>query len=236
MKIPYLHHFPRLGAASLACVFALSAQAQLNVAQINWGSQDFSQIVDHEGNTLQQGNFTFALGAFRTSFTPTQENTRDWIDNWVTFDQADYNEANGVFAGSYQLYDNTFTGVGNEIDAFGSNFDALGISRDAYIWVYNTTNPDPGSEWFLARADWVFPEITGDCCSNDPPLEWSMSDLTPSDTPLWGNQFNTEGDGLGIQDTTADLQTYTFIPEPSTALLVALAGMFGVMRRSRPSA
>lgn len=235
MKLPHQFEFPSLGVATLVGVFALAAHAQLNVAQINWGSQDFSQIVDNEGNTLSQGNFTFALGAFETSFTPTEENRYEWAANFVTFDVADYDAANGVFAGEYALYNNTYTSLsGITINSTGSNFEALGISRDAYIWVYNSTNPEPGSEWFLARADWVFPTITGDCCSNDPPLEWSMSDLDSNDTPLWGNQFNTEGNGVReIQDTNADLQTYTFIPEPSTALLVVMAGMFGVMRRSR---
>jgi hypothetical protein len=238
MKIPNFRRIPTLGATALVGLLSLASYAQLNVAQINWGSQDFSIIVDNEGNTLSQGNFTFALGAFETSFTPTEENRYEWASNFVTFDVADYNAANGVFTGEYSLYDNTYTSLsGITINEFGSNFEALGISRDAYVWVYNSTNPEPGSEWFLARADWVFPTITGDCCSNDPPLEWSMSDLESSDTPLWGNQFNTEGNGVReTQVTTADLQTYTFIPEPSTALLVGLAGMIGVMRRSRPKA
>jgi hypothetical protein len=244
MKISHYFKFPRLGAASLVGLLALAAHAQLNVDQINWGSQDFSQIVDNEGNTLSQGNFFFALGAFETGFTPTEENRYEWASNFVTFDFADYNAANGVFTGEYSLYDNTYTSQsGFTIDSTGSNFEALGISRDAYIWVYNDLNPEPGSEWFLARAGsttenptggWQFPTVTGNCCNNDPPLEWSMSDLDSTDTPLWGNQFNTEGNGVrDIQDTNADLQTYTFIPEPSTALLVAMAGMFGVMRRSR---
>ena len=239
MKLPHQFHLPNLGVASFIGVLALAAHAQLNVNQINWGSQDFSQIVDQQGNTLAQGNFTFALGAFEIGFTPTEENRYEWAANFVTFDIADYNESGGVFAGEYSLYDNTYTSLsGITIDSTGSNFEALGISRDAYIWVYNDLNPEPGSEWFVARADWAFPTITGDCCSNDPPLEWSMSDLDGGDIPLWGNQFNAEGNGVReIQDTNADLQTYTFIPEPSTALLVALSGMLGVMRRTRrPSA
>jgi len=220
---------------------ALTVNAQLNVAQINWGSQDFSTIVDSEGNPLDPANFTFALGAFRSDFTPTIANRFEWFDNWITFDLADYvlsydpdlDLYYGVFASSYLLYQNSPGGI----DSTGSNFEDLGISRDAYIWVYNQTNPDPGVEWFLARAgDWDFPTLADECCRNDPPLEWSLSDLTGDDRPLWGNQNGEEG--LGEREKfvpNADLQTYN-IPEPSTALLVMLAGMVGIMRRSRPSA
>lgn len=226
------HHklFATCASALAVCLCAGLASAQaVNTDQINWGSLDASTIVDSEGNTLDPLNFTFELGAFAEGFTPTESNVQDWYSNWFTFDVAVYNQSGGVFAGEYTMYD-------NNTDPLNGDFASLGISRDAYIWVYDSTTPEPGTEWFLASAsNWQFPELADDCCNNALPLEWSMSDLTVTDVPLWGNQLGTEGSGeVTSFNGGADLQTYTFIPEPSSALLVALAGLMGVMRRSRP--
>ena len=232
------HH--QLAAICIAvwaiCLMAPRAVAQnLNVAEVNWGSLDFSGIVDSNGNALTaDGSFYFDLGAFKSNFTPTESNVEEWAANWYTFDRATYvmDSANtAVFASSYRMYDGSPGGV----DSVGGNFEALGISRDAYIWVYNGTIPEHGTQWFLARStSWVFPQVTGACCGNNPPLEWSMSDLTSSDVPLWGNQLGTEGPGERAHFREgADLQTYTFIPEPSSALLVSLAGIVMALRRNR---
>ena len=229
----HLHQFYAIAViAWITCLFTPQAGAQVNTGQINWGSLDFSSIVDSNGNTLAADNFTFDLGAFNDDFTPTDSTVADWFANWHTIDRATYNEAGGVFAGQYTMFGNTYTDTDN------GNFAGLGISRDAYVWVYNSTAPEPGTEWFIARAsNWQFPDITDDCCNNELPLEWSMSDLQSTDVPLWGNQLGTEGPGERNEFISgADLQTYTFIPEPSSALLIALAGMLGVMRRSRPQA
>jgi len=230
----------RLITASIAawalCFMAPRAEAEtLNVAQVNWGSLDFSRIVDSNGNPLPVDNFHFDLGAFDANFTPTESNVDQWADNWFTFDRANYEFdefGTAVFAGSYSFYEDIF---GNSVNNTGSNFESLGISREAYIWVYNDTTPEPGTEWFLVRAStWVFPQVTGDCCNNDDPLQWSMGDLTSADIPTWGNQLGSEGPGVRtVFDTDAELQTYTFIPEPSSALLIAMAGMLGALRRSR---
>jgi len=222
-------------AAMALCLMAPRTSAQaLNVAQINWGSLDFSGIVDSNGNALTADNFFFDLGAFKSDFTPTESNVADWAANWYTFDRATYvmdSPYTAVFASSYLMYDGSPGGI----DSTGSNFESLGISRDAYIWVYNGTIPEHGTQWFLARAsNWDFPEITGLCCDNDPPLEWSMSDLTSLDVPLWGSQLGIEGPGERAHfRPLADLQTYTFVPEPSSALLVGLSGLVMAFRRNR---
>ncbi len=223
-------------AVSVLCLVAPRTDANpLNVAQVNWGSEDFSRIVDSTGNPLPVENFVFDLGAFRSDFTPDESNVADWADNWVTFDRASYvidDFGTAVFTGSYSFYNDIFNPGVNDT---GTNFDTLGISRDAYIWVYNRTDITTETEWFVGRSsNWQFPEVTGDCCNNDEPLQWSMGDLNASDIPLWGNQFGNEGPGerTGF-DSGANLQTYTFIPEPSSALLIAIASMMGALRRSR---
>jgi hypothetical protein len=65
-------------------------------------------------------------------------------------------------------------------------------------------------------------------------VEWSVSDLSSADVvPLWGRQ--TDQQGFGEYDTISGsgLQTFTFIPEPSSSLM-AMIGVLGmVMRRRR---
>lgn len=231
MKSLHARLFATCAPAWALCLFAPLAKAQLNTASVNWGSQDFSTIVDSNGDTIPaDGTFQFELGAFATGFVPDSSNVTDWFGNWFTFDRASYVvDGNGtsVFASSYEFYDETIEGT--------ADFQGLGINRDAYIWIYNSTTPEPGTEWLLTRAsNWEFPTLAVDCCNNELPLEWSASDLTATDVPLWGNQLGTEGPGENtVFSTGYDLQTYTFVPEPSSALLVALAGLVGVMRRRR---
>ncbi|MCX6865825.1 MAG: PEP-CTERM sorting domain-containing protein, partial [Verrucomicrobia bacterium] len=64
-------------------------------------------------------------------------------------------------------------------------------------------------------------------------LEWSVSDLRPQDVPLHGKQGDTAGPGVFTDSRSHLLQTYTFVPEPSAALLATLAGLTFVLRRRR---
>lgn len=222
-----------VSCALVICFVVGKAWGQgVDTDQINWGSLDGSTIVDSDGNQLAAANFTFALGAFATDFTPSETNVEDWFTNWYTFDNASYNAANGLFTGQYTMYDDP---NGNFAGVDLGDFAGAAISRDAYFWIYNGEQPTVGTEWFLARAPlWKFPTLSAECCLNGLPLEWSMSDLS-SHTPLWGNQLGTEGSGVVSNfNGSADLQTYTFIPEPSSAMLVAIAAIMGLLRRSRP--
>ncbi len=229
------------------CLSAGLAGAQSITNQINWGSLDASTIVDSKGNQLiGVVGITIDLGAFADDFTPTAANVDDWAANWFSFDRAQFaidGEDTSLFASRYMMYQ-----TGNfDKGAFDyGDFEDLGISRSAYIWVYNLTEPVPGAEWFLAGAgSWEFPTLAEECCDNDVPIEWSLSDLavgskiTP-DTPVipvWGNYLGNEGSGeVTNRNVFADLQTYTFVvPEPSSALLIAMAGIIGAFRRSRQS-
>lgn len=54
--------------------------------------------------------------------------------------------------------------------------------NQAYIWIYNSKTPEPGSQWFVVRsAGWVFPTgLPADgriCCDNrQPQLETALRD------------------------------------------------------------
>lgn len=207
-----------------------------NAQTLNWGSAVFTDLIDSEGNTLPEGVYTFEIGVFANSFVPEESNVNQWLANWRVFDSAAYNGYSGpgdpiygYFTGTEQIGD----GVTNET----TTYSFAGMS--AYLWIRKGDQAEEGSEWFLGRAtNWTFPATGGGCCENDPPIEWSVSDLvTNGDTPLWGNHGGIEGSGehtfTGTYGGTGPyvVQTYTFIPEPSSLLLAALSA--GLMFRRR---
>ena len=71
------------------------------------------------------------------------------------------------------------------------------------------------------------------CCGNGLPVQWSIADLTGTDTPVWGSQMGIDGKGKFTADGVYELQTFTFVPEPSAAMLVFLFCGFLLTRRSR---
>lgn len=191
------------------------------------------------------------LGAFVDGFNPTEANANLWAANWRVFDLAATNYALGLFTGIAILADD-----GTSTSTYATpGFDFRGL--DAYIWGYNTTNDlwdgtkvyGPGMEWLVFRASdnpvdpWVFP-------TNYPPgppsleYEWSISDLTTNDVPLWGSQNGVIGLGVASSPVNSAppfygdvLQLYTIIPEPSGIaagiLLVTGAGLYHWKRRRR---
>jgi hypothetical protein len=63
-------------------------------------------------------------------------------------------------------------------------------------------------------------------------LNWEVQDLG-STTPIFGAQGASIGGGYATSPTSQNtIQTYTFIPEPSSALLIA-ASMIVLLRRRR---
>lgn len=200
-----------------------------NAQTLDWGSQAFSALVDSKGQTLDN-TFVFELGAFASGFTPSESNVESWLANWSVFDRADYSQANGVFTGQAHMLDNG-TSDSPFLTPGALSFEGL----SAYIWIRKGDLPVEGSEWLVARSTgWTFPMATPGCCDNDLIVQWSVSDLTPSDVPKWGNQGGV--DGPGVSTSTGgpyNLQTFTFVPEPSSAMLAALAGAFALTRRRR---
>lgn len=217
-------------AAALAIWSPTTATAQT----VNWGSPMFSSIVDSAGVELDN-TFVFELGAFANGFQPNAGNQASWFDNWRVFDTAGYNDSRdpdpifGYYTGVASLEDNgTST---SPWAAGGFNFGGL----EAYVWVRNSDDAVQGSEWFLARsALWEFPDPVPGCCDNDPPLDWSLSDLkNGSVTPLFGSQDGLDGAGVFTVDGVFSLQTFTVIPEPSSAILITGGLLALALRRRR---
>lgn len=208
---------------SLVALLTLAAHAQT----INWGSEAFSDLRDSEG-TAWDNAYVFELGAFNAGFDASEGTEQDWLANWNVFDRASYSEANGYFTGTTQMQDD---GTSNSpwLTSGAPSFAGL----EAFIWIRKGDLTVPGSEWLVMHAStWVFPTPTLGCCDNNLPTEWSVSDLT-AEVPKWGRQGTVEGPGAHTYSGSSTLQTFTFVPEPSSALLTALATTVLLLRRNR---
>ena len=221
--------------AVAAAIFFAAVPARAEVV-FNWGSPVYSTFRDSFGNPLDV-SYTFQLGAFDPSFTPTSANVSLWAANWKVFDQADFNVAFETFASTVDMLDN-----GTSTSAFAEpGYDFRGL--DAYIWGFkNPSTYGVGMEWVWFRApSWTFP-VTFDPGPPITPTEWSTSDLVSGDVPLWGRQSTAVGLGYasapGIAGTYT-LQTYTLnlgpdpIPEPSTIFVAVLLLALAVWHRRK---
>ena len=207
-----------------AAIFAM-AVSRGHAQTLNWGNEVFGGVTDSEGVALDN-TFVFELGSFVDGFVPTESNLDQWVLNWEAFDQAAYNGSLGYFTST--VY------VNNDVTTSNTTASTISFAGlDAYIWIRNDDNPVEGTEWLLTRAaSWTFPSVGGDCC-NTQVIQWAVSDLEPGDVPLWGRQNNVIGSGEFITTGTTGLQTFSFVPEPSSALLAAVAGGILVFRRRR---
>jgi hypothetical protein len=221
---------------AVACAL-LAGQAR--AISVSWGSEYLSDLRDSYGNPLDE-TFKMQLGFFESTFTPDASNTSQWASHWHVFDQASSNDP----ANSFDPLTGYFTRESIAIDSNGqstSPYADLGLNftgKEAYLWTYNNKTPGAGSEWLLARAsDWVFPTgaATG-CCDSELPLQWSVSDFSSGTpvVPIWGGQGEQRGAGsYTVTDNSYTLQTFTVVPEPSTALLTILGTAFALLRRRR---
>jgi hypothetical protein len=224
---------------TICCLFcAVKAHSQT----LNWGSEDLGIVVNSNGVEVDN-TFVFELGAFNPGFDPELNPMSDWYSNWQVFDFTTYNADinNRNFEGSVYINNdpnNPAADVATSSNPTASQMNFSGL--DAYVWVRKGNDPIAGSEWLLARADWVFPSKGAACCGLGL-IEWSASDIGAA-VPLWGRQYGVRGPGEGEFDsgtydyaTSPLLQTFTFIPEPSAFLLSAVAAIGMVLRRRRSS-
>jgi len=201
---------------------------------INWGSSFGTQNLQSDATTPVSGSFTIQLGKFSTGFDPDGANVDLWAGNWVPLDSLEpgtHNPAMGYFTSEVQLTNNNVFAAGDR----------------AYVWMFNSQAAVPGSEWLLytndatdgnTGDDWSFPAVTGSQQSMG--WSWRVSNASrvlfgglDPDGP--GSVPRRTGDGNGTPSGPPSyLQTYTFVPEPSAALL-GLAGAALLLRRHRAS-
>jgi hypothetical protein len=193
---------------------------------LNWGNELGDGVTDSHGNPIDS-MFVIEIGAFFDDFVPNDGNTEDWIANWQVFDRAVYNADLGYFTS--EVY------IQNDVTSSNPSASTLSFAGlSAFLWIRKGEDPVEGSEWLLARADdWTFPLIGGDCCNTEV-VEWSVSDLSGGAVlPVWGRQTDQEGFGEYTTISGTGLQTFTFIPEPSSSMMGMIAVFGMVMRRRR---
>ena len=221
---------------SAAVISLLTAAAHGQT--INWGSEAFSTLVDSQNRQLGLfDTYTFELGTFSSGFDPMVSNPLLWLANWRVFDAAEYNRANGYFTSTVEMNDN-----GSSASADRS--DALPFTGAAYVWIRNAgVAQSLTTEWLLVRnSSWSFPAPNSHCCDPDLPVEWSVSDLTGIDVPVYGAQKDEAiayQNGLISSQPAAQvgpyLQTATFapVPELSSSVLIMVLGVLGLLDRRR---
>lgn len=217
--------------------------------QIDWGTSAVTDIViTSDGSPITLTEFTIELGGFEGGFVPTTSNIGEWVNNWQIFDavtdlDTDTSGPNGETADAFIADSGTtngrFVGTGFlESDQTSSSEDANGVdtfapNQQAYVFIRNSDTTDPGSEWLLYTSesgdDWEFPSVTGGQPAT--PESWFLSDV---DTAVFGAVNGTIEGGGEHSDITTDflLRTHTFVPEPSSALLILL-GALPFLRRRR---
>jgi hypothetical protein len=210
--------------SKLIAFACLVSTASAGSQTIDWASLTGSQIVDSEGEALDN-TFVFELGAFTAGFTPNESNLGDWGSYWHVFDTAEY--SNNSLEGGY------FTGSQNLQNV--TNYSTLFQGMAAYIWIRNGSE----TEYFLANAsaklgisEWKFPELDANCCANGEVTTWSVSNLD-TDTPVWGSQL--EQHGGGEHDASGgpyDIQTHA-VPEPAAPVMMLFVCGLGLLRRRR---
>jgi hypothetical protein len=215
----------KLTSALPAAVFCAVAATSIQAQTLNWGNEVLGDLADSNGADLDN-TFVFELGPFFSGFVPTASNVDLWFSNWQLFDRASYNPDIDYFTSTVFLRSDVTSS-----NLTASTFSFAGL--DAYIWVRDDDNRVKGTEWLLTRADnWTFPAAGGDFCSVEV-VGWAVSDLDPTNVPVWGGQNDVPGSGEFTSTGNPGLQTFILIPEPTSSLLAAIAGGFVVLRRRR---
>jgi hypothetical protein len=237
-----------LRSAALICLLTVAAHSRT----INWGSEVFSILVDSSNQELTLSsntpvdNFVFELGAFRTvtntEFVPTLFNIEQWATNWKVFDRASYSQTSDYFTSTVEINSSGFSS-NTAVAPSNFNFDNL----PAYIWIRNegVTAGSTAAEWLLVRSSsWTFDAPLSHCCDPNLPVEWSVSDLTAADIPVYGAQKDDTRayeNGVISSQPVAQvgpyLQTATFafspVPELSSSVLILVLGVLGLLDRRR---
>jgi hypothetical protein len=239
-----------LAIAGIALVLCAASPAK--AVTVAWGNSPLDTVMDSYGNELSEPPFLFQLGVFDGIFVPTLDNVSEWAANWRVFDESGYENMVGdppepvldVFYSEARFVeyidplDNPegYVVGGSTSDAANADNTYNFAQKQAYIWIRNSDNPVPGTEWFLATApSWVFPTPSLQCCDTAI-VNWEVQDIANSATlPVFGAASQYVGGGYSSNPTSPanTIQTYTFIPEPSSALFSAVSALVLLRRRRR---
>ena len=208
---------------SAAALGSVSSRAD----SISFGTQLGSNLYESDGVTKLDGTFTFQLGVF-DGFTPTASNTSLWDANWKPYDRAidgeGFNPASGFVNHTTTLKSDGTAVAPFDLDGY------VFFNQQPYVWVFNDKVGYANSEWALyTDAAWSFP---GSSAANN----------------VTTHSFRVEDAGTvvfgGINDTSSDGGTATFVPatftiqlhavpEPTVGGLLVLTFGGALLRRNR---
>lgn len=219
-------------AAALALVCAAGT---LNAQTVHWGNALLDTLIQSDGTEITAGDgFTFQIGVFQSGFTPTSGNPENWLANWRPLDGAAFNDDANFFNSTFDIVPDSVEpqfGTSNSPEAY----PGLQVQAGQQLWmfVYNNTNMDTTTELFLAGAGtWTLPTVANNQMIM--PGGFRVSQIVSA--PVFGGANDLRGGGnYSGGDPGFELQTATFIPEPSAVLLQA-AGLFALctLRRRGP--
>lgn len=223
-------HFKRLAATALtvACLQggALASQVVL--------SSEFNDLLfDSNGNTLDT-TFSFEIGTFG-GFIPTYQNIDQWAANWHVFERAYDPDANGWNAvDQFFVAQADHNTSGNSESPDANPLDVFIQGEKIYLWVYNSKDILPTSEWALVTdsvisgntaEQWVIPDPM-----DLPPISHEMK-LVDADDVIIGGVNGVQGEGtFNATPPAFSLQT-AVVPEPGSGLLVLAAAAAFLQRR-----
>lgn len=210
---------------TLLTFLVLSAGLAHAVNTVAWQKSvfDIAPMYTNNGGTLGV-DFTFNLGTFN-SLTPTQGNMEQWEADWKLLSVGNWDQSNQAFGNTFTFnIDGTVSGLS------GSATFAEG--EQAFIWVRN------GSEWALvtdlsgtsSTDRWMLPSMTSQAGGA---FIW---ELDTADTVIAGGVNGIQSGTPYGYDPGSDFRLQTavvVIPEPGSALLIAIAGLFASRRRTR---
>ena len=173
--------------------------------------------------------FTFELGSFDPSFTPTADNTDLWMSNWVPVPGDGSSSAAYTQVPLGSLTPNT--GASNTFSGsvtLDSNTSPFGTTDQAYIWGFDDRDGSGTGEWILlTNADWQYPLVTDDVQF---PETFSVGDV--GTYAVLGSVNPLYAGGSDPPHMITEQVILAPVPEPSVAiLLLGGAGLLALRRR-----
>lgn len=188
-----------VSSAAWLCICSATVRAQTSLSWIS-DTTSGTTLFTSSGNVFD-GSFRALLGGFSAPVASNDfGNLASSFQNFATPAVSWNPNAGGPGLGGIFLEYTSVTSLGS-----------VSAGQQAYIWFFNSQNPDPGSEWLiLTNTNWTFPSIP---TLPSPGPSWSLVDV--------GTQVFVGSVVEGGFQATA-------IPEPSTYSAIMAVGALGL--------
>ena len=226
---------------AIAATALLCSCAGSFAATITWGASgqpDGDFDVFSNGDPITTPDFTYELGVFQEPgtgdpFSPTVQNLVVWEENWVSVASSMLDPVTGAYGGTIE----------------SDVFNGIPAGSRVYIWGYDSQNLTESPEWVLftgttpsttapgapTSTDWLSPD--GSLSQANLSLDFEAA---TADTAVVGRipGIGTDPEDFGGEISnpvplgTNTVQTAT-VPEPSSAGLLFIAGLCGILSRRR---